>query len=94
MAESVKAVAPFAWEAYQDYVVKGMRFTRIEKSQLDRRTPSGEAARAETASASIARFFRNFSRSFSQSFEFSSTPSAPKIFTKRPGARDLFAVKV
>lgn len=39
MAESVKAVAPFAWEAYQDYVVKGMRFTRIEKSLLERSLP-------------------------------------------------------
>ena len=39
MAESVKEVAPFAWEAYQDYVVKGMRFSRIEKSQLERTLP-------------------------------------------------------
>ena len=39
MAESVKAVAPFAWEAYQDYVVKGMRFSRIEKSFLERTLP-------------------------------------------------------
>jgi len=39
MAESVKAVAPFAWEAYQDYVVKGMRFSRIEKSLLERTLP-------------------------------------------------------
>ena len=39
MAESVKEVAPFAWEAYQDYVVKGMRFSRIEKSLLERTLP-------------------------------------------------------
>ena len=39
MAESVKAVAPFAWEAYQDYVVKGMRFSRIEQSLLERTLP-------------------------------------------------------
>ena len=39
MAEAVKAVAPFAWEAYQDYVVKGMRFSRIEKSLLERALP-------------------------------------------------------
>tara|TARA_B100001750_G_scaffold14375_1_gene10244 strand:- start:622 stop:1584 length:963 start_codon:yes stop_codon:yes gene_type:complete len=39
MAESVKAVAPFAWEAYQDYVVKGMRFSHIEKSLLERSLP-------------------------------------------------------
>ena len=39
MAESVKAVAPFAWEAYQDYVVKGMRFSRIEKNLLERALP-------------------------------------------------------
>ena len=39
----------------------------------------------------------NFSRfvgSFSQSFEFSSTPSACKIFSERPGGRDPSAVKV
>ena len=39
MAESVRAVAPFAWEAYQDYVVKGMRFSRIEQSLLERSLP-------------------------------------------------------
>jgi len=39
MAESVKAVAPFAWEAYQDYVVKGMRFSRIEQSLLEKSLP-------------------------------------------------------
>ena len=39
MAEAVKAVAPFAWEAYQDYVVKGMRFSRIEKKLLERALP-------------------------------------------------------
>ncbi|MED5433625.1 MAG: FAD-dependent thymidylate synthase, partial [Candidatus Neomarinimicrobiota bacterium] len=32
MASFVKEVAPFAWEAYQDYVVKGMRFSKIEQS--------------------------------------------------------------
>ncbi|HBN45025.1 MAG: thymidylate synthase (FAD) [Candidatus Marinimicrobia bacterium] len=40
MAESVKAVAPFAWEAYQDYVVRGMRFSRIEQSLLEKQLPS------------------------------------------------------
>ena len=39
MAESVKAVAPFAWEAYQDYVVKGMRFSRVEQSLLEQSLP-------------------------------------------------------
>ena len=39
MAESVKAVAPFAWEAYQDYIIKGMRFSRIEQSLLERTLP-------------------------------------------------------
>ena len=39
MAESVKAVAPFAWEAYQDYMVKGMRFSRIEQSLLEKNLP-------------------------------------------------------
>ena len=40
MAESVKVVAPFAWEAYQDYVVKGMRFSQIEQSLLEKQLPS------------------------------------------------------
>ena len=40
MAESVKVVAPFAWEAYQDYVVKGMRFSRVEQSLLEKQFPS------------------------------------------------------
>ena len=40
MAESVKAVAPFDWEAYQDYVVRGMRFSRIEQSLLEKQLPS------------------------------------------------------
>ena len=39
MAESVKAVAPFAWEAYQDYVVQGMRFSRVEQSLLEQTLP-------------------------------------------------------
>ena len=39
MAESVKAVAPFAWEAYQDYVVHGMRFSRIEQNLLEKQLP-------------------------------------------------------
>ena len=39
MAESVKKVAPFAWEAYQDYVVNGMRFSRVEQSLLESRLP-------------------------------------------------------
>ena len=39
MAESVKKVAPFAWEAYQDYVVHGMRFSRIEQGILEKQLP-------------------------------------------------------
>ena len=39
MAESVQEVAPFAWEAYQDYVVQGMRFSRIEQSLLEKQLP-------------------------------------------------------
>ncbi len=39
MAESVKKVTPFAWEAYQDYVVHGMRFSRIEQSLLEKNLP-------------------------------------------------------
>ena len=39
LAESVQKVAPFAWEAYQDYVVQGMRFSRIEQSLLEKQLP-------------------------------------------------------
>ena len=39
MASYVKKVAPFAWEAYQDYVVKGMRFSKIEQNLLERKLP-------------------------------------------------------
>ena len=39
MAESVKSVAPFAWEAYQDYVVSGLRFSRIEQGLLEQNLP-------------------------------------------------------
>jgi thymidylate synthase (FAD) len=36
MAHYVKEKAPFAWEAYQDYVVHGMRFSKIEKGLLEK----------------------------------------------------------
>jgi len=39
MATYVKEVAPFAWEAYQDYVVNGMSFSKIEQSILERKLP-------------------------------------------------------
>lgn len=39
MASFVKDVAPFAWEAYQDYVVNGMRFSKIEQSLLEKNLP-------------------------------------------------------
>ena len=39
LAESVQKVAPFAREAYQDYVVQGMRFSRIEQSLLEKQLP-------------------------------------------------------
>ena len=39
MATFVKQVAPFAWGAYQDYVVDGMRFSRIEQGLLESRLP-------------------------------------------------------
>ena len=39
MADAVKKVAPFAWEAYQDYVISGLRFSRIEQGLLEQRLP-------------------------------------------------------
>ena len=40
MAKSVKAVAPFAWEAYQDYAVSGLRFSRIEQGLFEQNLPN------------------------------------------------------
>ncbi|MBT3591091.1 MAG: FAD-dependent thymidylate synthase [Candidatus Marinimicrobia bacterium] len=39
MAHYVKEKAPFAWEAYQDYVVHGMRFSRVEQGLLEKQLP-------------------------------------------------------
>jgi thymidylate synthase (FAD) len=39
MAKSVKKVAPFAWEAYQDYVISGLRFSRVERGILEKNLP-------------------------------------------------------
>jgi len=39
MAESVKKVAPFAWEAFQDYVIGGMRFSKVEQGLLEKQLP-------------------------------------------------------
>ena len=54
MAESVKAVAPFAWEAYQDYVVNGMRFSRIEQSLLENKFQVSETNLSELRNKNIA----------------------------------------
>ncbi|MBI88776.1 MAG: thymidylate synthase (FAD) [Candidatus Marinimicrobia bacterium] len=40
MAKSVKKIAPFAWEAYQDYVVRGLRFSRVEQGLLEQNLPT------------------------------------------------------
>ena len=40
MAHYVKEIAPFAWEAYQDYAVKGMKFSRLEQSFLGKKLPN------------------------------------------------------
>ena len=42
MAKSVKKVAPFAWEAYQDYAVSGLRISRIERGILEKKLPKRE----------------------------------------------------
>ena len=40
MAKSVKEVAPFAWEAYQDYIINGLKFSKIEQSILEQNLPN------------------------------------------------------
>ena len=39
MAKYIKDTAPLAWEAYHDYVIKGMRFSRIEQDILEKNLP-------------------------------------------------------
>ena len=41
MAEIVKKIAPFAYEAFKDYVVGGMRFSSIEQARLTEKLPDG-----------------------------------------------------
>ena len=40
MGKFVKGIAPFAWEAYQDYVVKGLRFSNSEQNLLKQKLPN------------------------------------------------------
>ena len=40
MGKFVKDLAPIAWEAYQDYVVKGLRFSYSEQNLLKRKLPN------------------------------------------------------
>ena len=40
MGKYVKELAPIAWEAYQDYVVKGLRFSNSEQNLLKRKLPN------------------------------------------------------
>lgn len=40
MASIIKGIAPVAYEAFEDYVLKGMRYSRIEQSLLSRRLPN------------------------------------------------------
>jgi thymidylate synthase (FAD) len=39
MAKFVKEVAPHAWEAYEDYIIKGMRFSGPEQKLLEKKLP-------------------------------------------------------
>ena len=39
MAKFVKKVAPCAWEAYEDYIINGMRFSGPEQELLEKRLP-------------------------------------------------------
>lgn len=39
MGYFVKKIAPFAWEAYQDYAVNGLRFSGVEKKILNKHIP-------------------------------------------------------
>jgi thymidylate synthase (FAD) len=39
MASFIKQRVPFAWEAFEDYVIHGLRFSRIERDLLSRHLP-------------------------------------------------------
>ena len=39
MAQFIKDTSPLAWEAYDDYVIKGMRFSKIEQEILEKNLP-------------------------------------------------------
>ena len=39
LAKFVKLVAPHAWEAYEDYIIKGMRFSGPEQKLLEKKLP-------------------------------------------------------
>ncbi len=39
MAKFVKKVAPHAWEAYEDYIINGMRFSGPEQELLEKKLP-------------------------------------------------------
>ncbi len=39
MAKFVKKVAPYAWEAYEDYIINGMRFSGQEQKLLEKKLP-------------------------------------------------------
>ena len=50
MAEIAKRVVPLAWEAFEDYVLKAERFSRLELTVITERLDAGEITRDYLAS--------------------------------------------
>ncbi len=61
MAEIVKKIAPFAYEAFQDYVVGGMRFSSVEQARLSEQLPEGiiDDLLSDTVYSIVATLHRN-----------------------------------
>ncbi len=70
MAEIVKKIAPFAYEAFQDYVVGGMRFSSIEQARLTEKLPDGviDDLLGDAIYSIVATLHRNKSRNEDELF--------------------------
>ena len=70
MAEIVKKIAPFAYEAFKDYVVGGMRFSSIEQARLTEKLPDGviDDLLGDAIYSIVATLHRNKSRNEDELF--------------------------
>ena len=71
MAKLVKSIAPIAYEAFEDYVVNGMRFSKLEKGMFSKRIPENalEDILEDIAYKIVTTLHRNKPRSKDELFE-------------------------